>query len=1257
MGAIISFFRPAPTTQGAWSQQELAEFYRVEAALLRAGMRITCEQGLSDEDDPWFVFCRPNGDVIMHFARIDGSYVIASEALDQPMRGPDFRSLLNQIAAQYPTLLPIPRAEPGAKLVVHPAALLTAIIAAAALSLSPDEAFASGIAPAEADGSVPPPSPGGPGEPPSQMAEERGAEAHEQGDHRRQIEAIVFSAMLFAAQTASVDDLGPRTNPELSATKLTSHTADQAAHGDLALPPVPAAGSGRAPDPAAQSAPSPAPALERQAHKDATPSGAEHVSVIQQSRPDFGFEGPDFPKLPVADHPAGLKLDGARYVRSAETGHPRSASERASTDHRPAETASAQDGSAEVKQTSAAPASPPAAPAPVAATTAVSTPAGSTEEAGSKVQQSAAQTALQVTAEASAASELRFDTARVLPRPDLKPVETKAPATPAPEAGPAAGPGIETSGPARVDVSAAASPVRIEADAADGTASHPGRSQSPAADRSEPLLRVASDLSGAEGRGTKAEGTLAAVGLKGGEAGANPAGVPVAGESSSGTESSRPVEALKAQKVAGSDAPATTDGSPGRSGIESAKAEVSTPSAGHTASGKDVASSPGHGPAVDSVTAVGAGAGDPGSKGNAATAVIQAAAEAKAPEAASLPVVAVTAQAGAEAKAPEAASLPAVAISASQTIAGSDQSRGETTNAAAHHTPSGDLTPPAETPATVVASPPAPDATGTKAQAPATSAAAPDASQSTPSGTSQAHDGTGAKNQPGPDASAALPGKASAEITGTGQSPAGDAASGPSPIPAADGAAPVANQGHQGPTEHSAPAASTNAGTEVKAPEAAPPPTDTAASGQSQAALAPETAPSTTGAVTSPSQANGTGADQSPSVVASSPPVDTAPSSSPTPGTDKPAAAAAATTPGQESAEVPASGASQPHPEGNSSVQEPPPATGGTASADASGSSSHAPTTVTSAVPSETSTEAGAPEASHPPAGSAAPGPSHDATGSNPAPAESLGPAGHGAVAPPAAASHETSPPESLSPQHGPASDPGHSTPASTPEVATSAGPDHTGPGTHTAQVSVSPSPTGQASPETGAAATDTSPAGTVSGAQDGTIVGPAPVQETSPGGHAPGDPSATGTLPPTSSTTSPEAGAPETGSSRAEPAGAGAEHGHAGPSHPAEPGAATAPPSVTGSTPPVTPSSGTPSSSTAGAQNDPAPNGNSVAAQPAPLRAAVGPDGTLVFPGDTKAPGSAEPNHGPHDADLHPDVSVTGIAHDHGLPHHVDWH
>ena len=296
MGAVISFFRPAPTTQGDWSQQELAEFYRVEAALIRAGMRITSEQGLSDEAEPWFVFCQPDGEAIMHFARIDGSYVVASEALDHPMHGSDFRSLLNQIAAQYPVLLPIPKAEAGTKLLVHPAALLAAIVAGAALSLSHEDALASEFEYIGSDGPVPSTPTAGSGQvapvvAPLPSKSRSSGEAHEQCDHRRQIEAIVFSAMLFAAQAVAADGFELKSDPELLLTEQTSTSRDHLAQSDVSLPSIPAAGSGRAEGPTTQLASALIPGAEGQGRKDAAPLGAGEISTIQQSRPDVGFEG------------------------------------------------------------------------------------------------------------------------------------------------------------------------------------------------------------------------------------------------------------------------------------------------------------------------------------------------------------------------------------------------------------------------------------------------------------------------------------------------------------------------------------------------------------------------------------------------------------------------------------------------------------------------------------------------------------------------------------------------------------------------------------------------------------------------------------------------------------------------------------------------------------------------------------------------------------------------------------------------------
>jgi hypothetical protein len=134
-GLVLSFLRrPANSTD--WNQQELAEFYRVESALLQGGLSITTDRGISDEGDPWFVFCRADDEraddeeVIAHFARIDREYLIVSNLHSGVARGSDFRHLIRQMIESHPLLLPIKR-NPNQKMFLHPAALLAAIIASA----------------------------------------------------------------------------------------------------------------------------------------------------------------------------------------------------------------------------------------------------------------------------------------------------------------------------------------------------------------------------------------------------------------------------------------------------------------------------------------------------------------------------------------------------------------------------------------------------------------------------------------------------------------------------------------------------------------------------------------------------------------------------------------------------------------------------------------------------------------------------------------------------------------------------------------------------------------------------------------------------------------------------------------------------------------------------------------------------------------------------------------------------------------------
>lgn len=145
---VLSFFqrspRYAPTRVADWTQQELAEFYRVEAALIRAGIRVGTDRGLSDENEPWFVFYRTDdGEVVIHFARIDGEYLIAGPAYEEIARGFDFSSLVRNMVARHPL---IRRSDRGENVALHPAALLVAVVGTAFFKSGEARAAESGAA-------------------------------------------------------------------------------------------------------------------------------------------------------------------------------------------------------------------------------------------------------------------------------------------------------------------------------------------------------------------------------------------------------------------------------------------------------------------------------------------------------------------------------------------------------------------------------------------------------------------------------------------------------------------------------------------------------------------------------------------------------------------------------------------------------------------------------------------------------------------------------------------------------------------------------------------------------------------------------------------------------------------------------------------------------------------------------------------------------------------------------------------------------
>jgi hypothetical protein len=113
-----------------WSQRELAEFYRVESALIQAGLCLETERGLTDEGDPWFVFCRADtGEAFIHFARVEGKYIAVGSALDEMVEGRDFAALVQEILNGQAWIMA--KARNRSNVFMHPSALLIAIVGAA----------------------------------------------------------------------------------------------------------------------------------------------------------------------------------------------------------------------------------------------------------------------------------------------------------------------------------------------------------------------------------------------------------------------------------------------------------------------------------------------------------------------------------------------------------------------------------------------------------------------------------------------------------------------------------------------------------------------------------------------------------------------------------------------------------------------------------------------------------------------------------------------------------------------------------------------------------------------------------------------------------------------------------------------------------------------------------------------------------------------------------------------------------------------
>ncbi|MGF1446370.1 MAG: hypothetical protein ACFBRM_09235 [Pikeienuella sp.] len=109
-----------------WTNDERAQFARIERMLQDAGFGIEVEHGVTEEGEPWCVFCAAStGDVIIHVACIDGRFMFDSTALPRPIEGASFQRCAERFFDDL--ALPAPLNQRRGQVYLHPSALLASL--------------------------------------------------------------------------------------------------------------------------------------------------------------------------------------------------------------------------------------------------------------------------------------------------------------------------------------------------------------------------------------------------------------------------------------------------------------------------------------------------------------------------------------------------------------------------------------------------------------------------------------------------------------------------------------------------------------------------------------------------------------------------------------------------------------------------------------------------------------------------------------------------------------------------------------------------------------------------------------------------------------------------------------------------------------------------------------------------------------------------------------------------------------------------
>jgi len=80
----------------------LTNFRRAGKRLFAHGLSFETDHGVTDEGDPWFVFCEPDsGEIIAHFARIAGKYVMCVPFRNGALTGWALHDLVSQFVRNH----------------------------------------------------------------------------------------------------------------------------------------------------------------------------------------------------------------------------------------------------------------------------------------------------------------------------------------------------------------------------------------------------------------------------------------------------------------------------------------------------------------------------------------------------------------------------------------------------------------------------------------------------------------------------------------------------------------------------------------------------------------------------------------------------------------------------------------------------------------------------------------------------------------------------------------------------------------------------------------------------------------------------------------------------------------------------------------------------------------------------------------------------------------------------------------------------